>query len=123
MQNIIAPVDIALIKSELTSETFLRTTNKAGNEIYIVNAHNAPNTMREIGRLREIAFRNAGGGTGKATDIDEYDTMDEPCQQLIVWNPDKQEIIGGYRFIQSRIAASLVFSSIFKAIFLYIFSN
>ncbi|MDD6642451.1 MAG: GNAT family N-acetyltransferase [Bacteroidales bacterium] len=98
-QDIIAPVDVALIKAELTPERFLRTTNKAGNEIYIVNAHNAPNTMREIGRLREIAFRNAGGGTGKATDIDEYDTMDEPCQQLIVWNPDAQEIIGGYRFI------------------------
>ena len=98
-QDIIAPVDVALIKAELTPERFLRTTNKAGNEIYIVNAHNAPNTMREIGRLREIAFRNAGGGTGKAIDIDEYDTMDEPCQQLIVWNPDKQEIIGGYRFI------------------------
>lgn len=98
-QDIIAPVDVALIKAELTPERFLRTTNKAGNEIYIVNAHNAPNTMREIGRLREIAFRNAGGGTGKAIDIDEYDTMDEPCQQLIVWNPDAQEIIGGYRFI------------------------
>ena len=98
-QDIIAPVDVALIKAELTPERFLRTTNKAGNEIYIVNAHNAPNTMREIGRLREIAFRNAGGGTGKATDIDEYDTMDESCQQLIVWNPDEQEIIGGYRFI------------------------
>lgn len=98
-QPIISAIDRELIKAELTQERFLRTTNKAGNEIYIVNAHNSPNTMREIGRLREIAFRTAGGGTGKEVDIDEFDTMDNPCEQLIVWNPDAEEIIGGYRFI------------------------
>ena len=99
MKEIIAPVDKDLIKSELTIDRFLRTTNKANNEIYIVNAHNSPHTMREIGRLCEIAFRNAGGGTGMEIDIDTFDTMEEPCQQLIVWNPDADEIIGGYRFI------------------------
>ena len=99
MKEIIAPVDKDLIKSELTIDRFLRSTNKANNEIYIVNAHNSPHTMREIGRLREITFRNAGGGTGMEIDIDTFDTMDEPCQQLIVWNPDADEIIGGYRFI------------------------
>ena len=98
-QTIIAPIDRQLIKSELTPERFLRTTNKAGNEIYIINAHNSPNTMREIGRLREIAFRTAGGGTGCEVDIDHFDTMENPCEQLIVWNPDAEEIIGGYRFI------------------------
>lgn len=98
-QPIIAPIDRELIEAELTHERFLRTTNKAGNEIYIINAHNSPNTMREIGRLREIAFRTAGGGTGKEVDIDQFDTMDTPCEQLIVWNPDAREIIGGYRFI------------------------
>ena len=98
-QPIISAIDRELIKAELTQERFLRTTNKASNEIYIVNAHNSPNTMREIGRLREIAFRTAGGGTGKEVDIDEFDTMDNPCEQLIVWNPDAEEIIGGYRFI------------------------
>ena len=99
MKEIIAPVDKDLIKSELTVDRFLRSTNKANNEIYIVNAHNSPHTMREIGCLREIAFRNAGGGTGMEIDIDTFDTMEEPCQQLIVWNPDADEIIGGYRFI------------------------
>ena len=98
-QTIIAPIDRQLIKAELTQERFLRTTNKAGNEIYIINAHNSPNTMREIGRLREIAFRTAGGGTGCEVDIDHFDTMDSPCEQLIVWDPDAEEIIGGYRFI------------------------
>lgn len=99
MKAIIKEVSVELIEQELTSERFLRKTNKGGNEIYVVNAFNAPNVMREIGRLREIAFRTAGGGTGKDCDIDEFDTMEEPCQQLLVWNPECREIVGGYRFI------------------------
>lgn len=96
--EIIQPVPLELILEELTPERKLRTTNKSGNILYVVDAHNAPNTMREIGRLREITFRLAGGGTGKEMDIDEFDTRDNCCKQLIVWNPDAQEIIGGYRF-------------------------
>lgn len=99
MKAIIPEVSVGLIEQELTKERFLRATNKGGNEIYVVDAFNAPNTMRELGRLREIAFRTAGGGTGKDCDIDEYDTMEVPCRQLIVWNPDSREIVGGYRFI------------------------
>lgn len=98
-QSIIEPVAVELLESELTPERFLRKTNKAGNEIYIVDAHQAPNTMREIGRLREIAFRAEGGGTGKEVDIDYFDTMPNPCRQLVLWNPEAKEIIGGYRFI------------------------
>ncbi|MDE5662067.1 MAG: GNAT family N-acetyltransferase [Muribaculaceae bacterium] len=101
-QPIIAPVETALIEAELTPERFLRKSNKGGNEIYIVTAHNAPNVMREIGRLREIAFRLAGGGTGKECDIDEFDTMEQPCSQLIVWDPESKLILGGYRFICGR---------------------
>lgn len=98
-QPIIEPIDTSLIENELTADRYLRSTNKGGNEIYIVDAFNAPNTMLEIGRLREIAFRTAGGGTGKDCDIDYYDTMTPACQQLIVWNPEQKQIIGGYRFI------------------------
>ena len=97
-QEIIQPVDRELIKSELTPEKQLRLTNKSNNEIYIVTAHNSPNVMREIGRLREIAFREAGGGTGKALDIDEFDTCDNCYKQLIVWNPEEEDILGGYRY-------------------------
>ena len=99
MEAIISPISKSLLKAELSKDKFLRNTNKANNEIYIITHHNAPNVMKEIGRLREIAFRYYGGGTGKPTDIDEYDTMDNPYKQLIVWNPDAEEIIGGYRFI------------------------
>ncbi len=98
-QPIIEPVDTSLIEAELTPERFLRKTNKGGNELYVVNVFNAPNTMREIGRLREIAFRSAGGGSGKECDIDEFDTMPTPCSQLLVWDPDSKLILGGYRFI------------------------
>lgn len=101
-QKIIDAVAVEAIEDELTPETFLRTTNKGNNEIYVVDARTAPNTMREIGRLREIAFRTAGGGTGKECDIDRFDTMDPPCRQLIVWDPEARIITGGYRFILGR---------------------
>lgn len=99
MQPIIEKIDPALIEAELTPDRLLRHTNKGDNEIYVVDAFNAPHTMREIGRLREIAFRDAGGGTGLDCDIDEFDTMPSPCRQMIIWNPADREIIGGYRFI------------------------
>ena len=102
MEEIIPKIDRDLILEELTPERLLRQTNKANNLIYIVDAHSAPNTMREIGRLREIAFRAAGGGTGLSCDNDRFDTMDPPCRQLIVWNPAAMEIVGGYRFILGR---------------------
>ena len=98
-EEIIKPVDKALIKSELTLDKLLRKTNKSHNEVYVVTAQNSPNTMLEIGRLREEAFRTAGGGTGKAVDIDDFDSMENCCKQLIVWNPEAEEIIGGYRYI------------------------
>src|SRR5574344_2252442 len=98
-EEIIQPIDKAVLKSELTQERQLRMTNKSHNEIYIVTAHNAPNVMQEIGRLREIAFREAGGGTGQPVDIDEFDTCERCYKQLIVWNPEAEEIIGGYRYL------------------------
>ena len=102
IEPIIAPVSPQLIEQELNERTFLRMTNKAGNEIHVVTAHNAPAVMQEIGRLREIAFRQAGGGTGKACDIDEFDLMEPACRQLLVWNPAEREIIGAYRYITGR---------------------
>ena len=98
-QPIIPAVPVDVLKSELTPDRLLRTTNKGGNVIYVVDAKTYPNVMREIGRLREITFRGADGGTGKECDIDEYDLMDPPCRQLIVWDPESEQILGGYRFL------------------------
>lgn len=99
MEEIIEPVHKDLLKAELTEEKRLRMTNRSHNQIYVITAQDSPNIMREIGRLREIAFRAAGGGTGKSMDIDEYDIMENPYKQLIVWNPEAEEILGGYRYI------------------------
>ena len=98
-EAIIQPISKELIKSELTPEKQLRMTNKSHNEIYVITANNSPNVMKEIGRLREIAFREAGGGTGKSMDIDEFDVGENCYKQLIVWNPEAEEIIGGYRYM------------------------
>ncbi|GHT10413.1 hemolysin A [Bacteroidia bacterium] len=98
MEEIIPKIDKKVLKSELTIEKLFRKTNKSGNEIYLFTAQTAPNLMLEVGRLREIAFRFYGGGTGKPTDIDEFDVMETPYRQLIVWDPLEEEILGGYRF-------------------------
>lgn len=102
MEPIIPPVDRSLILAELTEEKLLRKTNNGNNEIYVVTARNSPNIMQELGRLRELSFRDAGGGTGAAVDIDDEDLAEEGYQQLFVWDPKAQEIVGGYRFIVSR---------------------
>jgi len=100
MKEIIPPVPRDLIEAELTQDKFQRKTNKAENEIYILTHHDSPNIMLEIGRLRELTFRAAGGGVGEEVDIDHYDITDEfPYKQLIVWDPSRREILGGYRFI------------------------
>ena len=105
MIPIIDPVDVQLLKSELNEKTFLRTTNRGNNEIYVINNENAPNVLREIGRLREVSFRAVGGGSGKECDLDHFDLEDKACFQLVVWNPEDDEIIGGYRFTRWSMAS------------------
>jgi len=102
MKTIIPKVERKLLDAELTSDKYLSDTNNGGNQIFVFTAHDSPNLMREVGRLREITFRDAGGGTGCEADIDEYDKLEKPFQQLIVWNPNDKEIVGGYRFIHGR---------------------
>lgn len=104
MQTIIEPVSKQALLDELSKDRYVRKTNNGNNEIYIVTYHNSPNVMREIGRLREVTFRHAGGGTGKEIDIDEFDTSSHPYQQLLVWNPEEKEIVGAYRFILCKDA-------------------
>lgn len=99
LDYIIPPVDRELLKKELNRDRWVRDTNKGGNEVYIVNHHNSPHVIREIGRLREITFASAGGGTGMEIDIDAKDTSENCYEQLVVWSPEEEEITGGYRFI------------------------
>lgn len=104
MKEVIPPVDKELLQEELTKDKFVRDTNYGSNKIYNITYHDSPNVMREIGRLREVTFRYAGGGTGKEIDIDAYDMDDKPYQQLVVWDPEENEILGGYRYFFLRDA-------------------
>lgn len=120
MKEVIPPVDRSLIEKELTKDKFLRDTNNGNNELYVINHHDSHYTMLEVGRLRELTFRAAGGGTGKEVDIDRYDVAEIPYEQLIVWDPSEKEILGGYRFVichklpnkegQIELATSRLFS-------------
>lgn len=105
MKPIIEPVDRNLLKAELTADKFIRNTNKAGNQIYIVTAAECPNVMREIGRIREWSFRLGGGGCGEEVDFDPFDLLpppDKQYKQLVVWDPEREEITGGYRYLHGR---------------------
>ena len=94
MQNIISKIPREAILDELTPEKYVRNSNNGANKIYIITSHNSPNVMTELGRLRELTFRHAGGGTGKAIDIDEFDVCEHPYQQLLVWNPEESSVSG-----------------------------
>ena len=102
---IIEPIDVQLLKSELNEKTFLRKTNRGDNEIYVVNNETGPNVLKEIGRLREVSFRAVGGGSGTECDLDHFDLEDKACFQLVLWNPEADEIIGGYRFTRWALAS------------------
>jgi len=104
VEDIIAPIDREILKKELTEERFLRYTNNGDNLVYLVNYHNSPNVVKEIGRLRELTFRSAGGGTGMPTDLDDNDTCDNCYDQLITWSPEDDEIVAGYRLIHCKNA-------------------
>lgn len=104
MQDIIDKIPREALLKELTKERFVRKTNNGDNEIYIITHHDSPNTMQEIGRLREVTFRQAGGGTGLAVDIDDFDICAHPYKQLLVWDPVEHEIVGAYRYILCKDA-------------------
>lgn len=98
-ENIIDPIDRETLKRELTQDIFIRPTNNASNEIYIFKGDEKPSLMKEVGRLREVSFRAAGGGTGKPLDVDEFDSGPYSYSQLIVWDPSENAIVGGYRVV------------------------
>jgi len=99
IENLIEPIPTDKLLKELTRDIYIRPTNNASNEIYIFKGDEKPNLMAEVGRLRELTFRAAGGGTGKSLDIDKYDAGPYSYSQLIVWDPIENQLVGGYRFV------------------------
>ena len=94
-EQLVNPVNRNILKRELTPERFLRPTRMGKNNVYVFDGVSAPNLMKEVGRLRELTFRDAGAGIGTALDLDKYDTGEYKCSQLIVWDPSEEEIVGG----------------------------
>lgn len=97
--SLISPIDPGKIEAELSALTPLRPTNRSHNVIYSFRGSEAPNTMLEVGRLREESFRVFKAGTGQPLDIDIHDYDPSGYRQLIVWDPRAREIVGGYRYI------------------------
>lgn len=70
--------------------------------LYSFRATDAMPLMEEVGRLREEAFRAAGGGTGEELDIDCHDLAPNGYHQLVAWDIAGQRIVGGYRYLLCR---------------------
>ena len=109
MVPIIEPVATSRLKAELNERSFLCDTSHGGFQVYLVDGDFAPSVMQEIGRLRELAFRSNGGGTGKAVDLDRFD-LDSSLgfKQIVLWDPSAEIIAGGYRILfgdRCRLAA------------------
>lgn len=94
-EKIIEPVSPELIIREIEQLTFSNLiASQANFDVVVAAAKQIPNTLTEIGRLREITFRSVGEGTGKPLDLDEFDLY---YLQLIIWDREEKRIVGGYR--------------------------
>lgn len=92
-KNIIHPIPRKFIKRELLNSELIGETSN-GKKLFVCEFHNAPNTINEIARLREITFRKVGEGTGKKLDIDRFDKI---YKHIIIWDENDLEIVGSYR--------------------------
>jgi putative hemolysin len=110
--------DTRLLEAEIANlSPHQRLAVHSNYAVYAAAANQIPNLLYEIGRLREITFRNAGEGTGAAADLDEFD---QHYSHLILWNRETHEVVGGYRFaktdevIASRGPRGLYTSTLFR---------
>jgi putative hemolysin len=116
--DIIADVPKNLLMQDVSAlDAADRLLALGGHVVYCTTANKLPHVMREIGRLRETAFRAVGEGTGKALDLDEFDPH---YHHLFVWNEASREIVGAYRvgftsdLIAQRGVASLYTHNLFE---------
>ena len=93
IENVIHPAKTQLINKELKASELIGTTHD-GKRIYLFDYRQNSHVMREIGRLRELSFRQVREGTGNPLDIDAYDRY---YRHLILWDEEELEIVGSYR--------------------------
>ncbi|MFI5450661.1 lysophospholipid acyltransferase family protein [Pedobacter sp. UC225_61] len=92
--QIVEETDRNLIVKEVEKLEDFRVWEEKNYEVYITPTSSIPNILREIGRLREITFREVGEGTNKKIDLDNYDIY---YNHLFIWDKDLQNIVGAYR--------------------------
>ena len=95
-KKIITPVDRLLMRSEVKDLRAKdhRLLESKNYEVYLAPAANIPNILREIGRLREITFREIGEGTNKAIDLDKFDRY---YHHMFLWDREAECLAGAYR--------------------------
>ncbi|MFB9055177.1 GNAT family N-acyltransferase [Mariniflexile ostreae] len=95
-KNIVTPVDTALMVKEVEDlrKGDFRLLESKNYEVFLVQAEQIPHILREIGRLREITFREVGEGTNEAIDLDAFDTY---YHHMFLWDSERKLIAGAYR--------------------------
>ncbi len=94
--EIVPKQDSILLKREVESlPSCQKLAQSLEFEVFYARAGQIPRILQEIGRLREETFRLAGEGTGKAVDLDRFDNL---YIHLFIWNKNKDEVVGAYRF-------------------------
>lgn len=95
-KRIVTPVDNELMSQEIETlrQDDARLLQSKNYEVYLAAAHSIPNILREIGRLREITFREVGEGTNEAIDLDKFDTY---YHHMFLWDSERKLIAGAYR--------------------------
>lgn len=88
-----------------------KLVESGGYQVYAASAEQIPNTLREIGRLRETTFRGAGEGTGRSLDLDAFD---RDYLHLFLWNTDSNEIAGAYRLAGTDVVPNLYTTTLFR---------
>jgi len=114
-KTIAHPQNRQSIKHELRDSELLGETGD-GKKIYLFDFRKDSAVMHELGRLREIAFRCVGEGTGAKKDIDHFDQY---YRHIILWDDDELEIVGAYRLaeadkLQERPDQKLYSSELFQ---------
>ena len=93
-QEVIPETDRTLIVKEVAQLENYRVWEEKNYEVYICPTSSIPHILREIGRLRELTFREVGEGTNKKIDLDNYDIY---YHHLFIWDKDLHNIVGAYR--------------------------
>ena len=105
IKNIVTPISMEVMKSEVDAlrKMDCRLLESKNYEVFLTDSKDIPNILREIGRLREITFREVGEGTNEAIDLDSFDNY---YHHMFLWDNDTNKLAGAYRMgLGSKIFA------------------